>query len=227
MQQSWQSTFLPGRPLHLSLATTCWHGGALSRVSGQWLVQRPRQRCRLHCTANKDPYELLQVTRSCTKEEVRAAYLVRIREVHPDVTGSDTNAEAAELNAAYQLLMQAAPDVTQFVDLGDVFDNPDGEATEVFVNPFSCGINPLRWRDLQEVARSDREDPEEALQKAGIACGYSGIHYLTWSQLGVICDSFEEMEATLDFESTAWYVMDCLNRARQANARAPSQGSRW
>jgi hypothetical protein len=85
------------------------------------------------------------------------------------------------------------------------------------------GEGPL----MQEVARSDREDPEEALQKAGIACGFNGIHYLTWSQLGVICDSFEEMEASLDFESTAWYVMDCLNRARTANARMPSRRSRW
>lgn len=34
-------------------------------------------------------------------------------------------------------------------DFEDVFDAPDGEPTEVFVNPFSCGVDPMRWRDLQ------------------------------------------------------------------------------
>ena len=31
----------------------------------------------------------------------------------------------------------------------DVFDAPDGEPTEVFVNPFACSINPLDWREVQ------------------------------------------------------------------------------
>jgi hypothetical protein len=44
---------------------------------------------------------------------------------------------------------QGRAQVVDLTDLEDVFDAPDGEPTEVFVNPFSCGVNPMRWRELQ------------------------------------------------------------------------------
>ena len=31
----------------------------------------------------------------------------------------------------------------------DVFDYPDAEPSELFINPFSCAIDPFMWRELQ------------------------------------------------------------------------------
>jgi hypothetical protein len=30
-----------------------------------------------------------------------------------------------------------------------VFDFPDGEPSELFINPFACAIDPFLWRELQ------------------------------------------------------------------------------
>lgn len=30
-----------------------------------------------------------------------------------------------------------------------VFDAPEGEPSELFINPFACNISPLLWRELQ------------------------------------------------------------------------------
>ena len=31
----------------------------------------------------------------------------------------------------------------------DVFENPEAEPTELFINPFACAIDPFMWRELQ------------------------------------------------------------------------------
>ena len=31
----------------------------------------------------------------------------------------------------------------------DVFEYPDGEPSELFINPFACPIDPFMWRELQ------------------------------------------------------------------------------
>ena len=31
----------------------------------------------------------------------------------------------------------------------DVFEEPESEPSELFINPFACGVNPLDWRELQ------------------------------------------------------------------------------
>ncbi len=31
----------------------------------------------------------------------------------------------------------------------DVFEIPEAEPSELFVNPFACGVNPMDWRELQ------------------------------------------------------------------------------
>ena len=44
---------------------------------------------------------------------------------------------------------------TYGVGVRDVFDYPDAEPSELFINPFSCAIDPFMWRELQ-VHRIDR-----------------------------------------------------------------------
>ena len=35
----------------------------------------------------------------------------------------------------------------------DVFDFPDGEPSELFINPFACAVDPDLWRELQVLHR--------------------------------------------------------------------------
>ena len=37
----------------------------------------------------------------------------------------------------------------------DVFEYPDGEPSELFINPFACLIDPFMWRELQVQLRCD------------------------------------------------------------------------
>ena len=139
----------------------------------------------------------------------------------------------------------------------DVFDVPEAEPTEVFVNPFACSINPLDWREVQvqqhgcscepqslrliapqsqlcigampcalvlifrtvpshrlwtrslvpvRQPRSARahvlqalvdgaEEPEAALQRAGLFFNDGAVAYLTPAQKAVLVAELEDMEA--------------------------------
>lgn len=37
-------------------------------------------------------------------------------------------------------------DAAQF---SSVFDAPEAEPSELFINPFACNVSPLMWRELQ------------------------------------------------------------------------------
>ena len=54
-----------------------------------------------------DPHRLLQVDRGSSRRAIRAAYIERIKLLHPDVAGDDeaTTLQAAALNAADEHLM--------------------------------------------------------------------------------------------------------------------------
>lgn len=58
--------------------------------------------------AAADPHAVLQVPRGASRRAIRAAWIERIRRLHPDVSqsGDDTTLEAAAVNAAYEALMQ-------------------------------------------------------------------------------------------------------------------------
>ena len=59
-----------------------------------------------------DPYAILGIARDAGHEAVRAAYRRRMREVHPDLSGSHES--AAQVNAAYVAVLEAlGPQDTQ------------------------------------------------------------------------------------------------------------------
>jgi len=73
----------------------------------RWRKQRP-----LTCFASQsqgsvtDLYRLLGVSASSSKAEIRAAYISKIKVMHPDVSADDDATEdAVALNAAYTALM--------------------------------------------------------------------------------------------------------------------------
>jgi molecular chaperone DnaJ len=57
---------------------------------------------------NKDPYEVLGVSRGATKEEIKAAYRKLAKRYHPDLNNGSPAADAKmkELNEAYTLLVK-------------------------------------------------------------------------------------------------------------------------
>lgn len=64
------------------------------------------------------------------------------------------------------------------------------------------------------------EEPEAALQAAGLYFAFdSAVCWVTPGQLAVLTEELEAMEASLSYELSAYYIQDCLLRARFANDR--------
>jgi len=157
------------------------------------------------------------------------AYRAMMKQLHPDVKSADTTAAAVEVIEAYRSLMgetrarlseeeESAPTGPQ----GDIFDFPEGPADAIFVDPFAClNVDPSLWRELQQVVRSAEEsgrDPFDALTAKGVS-GQGAVTWLTQSQLSDLEEELELMEKSFSYETSRYYVQDCLLRASGAYNR--------
>ncbi len=71
-----------------------------------WRKQRPLVCFASQSGSTTDLYRLLGVSASSSKAEIRAAYISKIKVMHPDVSADDDATEdAVALNAAYTALM--------------------------------------------------------------------------------------------------------------------------
>ncbi|GMH43051.1 hypothetical protein BSKO_10973 [Bryopsis sp. KO-2023] len=200
---------------------------ALFKPAPALLKLKPgRSRVVVKALGNINPYSVLEVSRNSSVDEIREAYLEKIKVLHPDVNSDDTTESAARLNLAYSKLMESfdtgnpLPGFEDEEDQPDVFDKPDGPPVEMFVNPFACAnFDFFLWRDLQEVAKRG-DDPEESLSQAGLTFSENAISYLSKGQLEGITGELERMEETMQFEVGAYFVFDCLARANWANGRS-------
>lgn len=149
-----------------------------------------------------DPFVVLGVSSGTPKAQVRKRYLELIRQSHPDLTrSSDSTDQAALINASYEAILRAyaegeVKERSQDDVEPDPFDRSQGEADQVFVNPFACpGVDPLEWRLLQEMvaARSSdaNPDPEEVLRMSGVPTRSGVVNYLTPEQLAALIEEFE------------------------------------
>lgn len=175
----------------------------------------------------RPPHIVLGVPYDATRSEVRQAYWACIKELHPDVSRDiDTTAAMVEVNIAYDQLSQGnrsrAQDSDDDAERPSVFDLPEGEPTCMFVNPFACNVSPMNWRQLQEVVIGREDDPEAALQAAGLFFSYdTAVVWVTPYQLQELTLELTAMEDSMAVELTAYYVQDCLLRARASNDRMP------
>ncbi|KAL4858147.1 putative transport protein YdbI [Chlorella vulgaris] len=182
------------------------------------------------------------VSRGATRRQIRAAYIERIKLLHPDVSvsGEDSTPAAAALNTAYDRLMAGfgtnsrEDSDEEGEDPLDVFDVPEAEPNELFVNPFACyNVSPLQWRELQEAAKeaeAARRDPWSSLQQQGVQCSEGAFVYLSPRQLAIVCEELERAATAMDstsLDAAAYFVSDCLGRARMANNRMPSRSGSW
>lgn len=119
-----------------------------------------------------DLYEILQVQRDATADEIKRSYRRLARECHPDANPEDPEAEARfkELAAAYEVLSD--PDKRERYDrfgsadgfdLGDPFGSGVSGLGDLFDTFFSGGARrgsagPIRGMDLEATAAIDFEE---------------------------------------------------------------------
>ena len=104
-----------------------------------------RQRTRRHGAASRlrsraslTPHEVLGVQVGASAAEIKFAFRAKLKKTHPDVNASADAAEATlRLVRAFELLSSEA--AAGFGEQsGDPFSEPDGEASDVFVNELRC-----------------------------------------------------------------------------------------
>lgn len=81
---------------------------------------------------------------------------------------------------------------------------------------------------MARAAAARGEDPQAALLREGARCSDSGILYLSPAQLAVVTEELTRMGAAMDplaVEAAAFFLSDCLCRARVANNRVGA--GRW
>jgi hypothetical protein len=75
-----------------------------------------------------DAYSVIGVAPGASRAEIRRAYRRRALEVHPDIAGSDTTADMADLNAARDVLLERTPGRRSEEAAGGVQPAPPGPA---------------------------------------------------------------------------------------------------
>lgn len=180
-------------------------------------------------SAKADPYKTLKVSTTASRREIKTSYYALIKQIHPDVNASmDATEQAAQLNAAYQELMEILGQVENSTDddddFLDVFDRPESSPSELFVNPFGCYGVPLgEWRTLQELARDSPQDPATALRELhGVQVNDGAVYFLTKRQLEIVENELDRAAMAMDVTSSEVcesYLTNILLRARVANNR--------
>lgn len=185
-----------------------------------------------------DPYERMGLDRAgnLTEAEVRAAYRQRVKLVHPDLAGGDPlevarrEALTLALNEAYVSVLrdlQMPPGKREPVVL-DVFDRCARAYDNWvgFVNPLEMdGVPHVYWSKLQEVFTVECDsDPllfEERMRQEGVRVnGETAVRWVTVEQQEELMRVVRALEIEGDVvrvEAEAWWISDCLRRARKAN----------
>lgn len=169
----------------------------------------------------RDPFDVLGVERGADLQRVRKAYVKLMKAHHPDVNGGRGNRRAAEIIRAYRSVLSMDEEERQERER-DVFEMPDGPPVRIFVNPFACRVDPLQWRELLQLAKSNPQAPEEAIRNQGVYCSDWAVQFLSPKQFETIEAEMVKMEHNLSFEQTSWVINTYLLQAREANRKVPA-----
>jgi hypothetical protein len=207
------------------------------RGTGRFPGRRERASSVVFRAGGTDPYECMGLDRAgdLTEAEVKAAYRQRVKLVHPDLAGpGEDPSEVARrealtlaLNEAYVSVLrdlQMPPGKRESVVL-DVFDRCVGDWVG-FVNPLEVdGVPHVYWLKLQEIFADECDsDPllfEERMQQEGVRVnGETVVRWVTLEQQQELMRVVRALETEGDavrVEAEAWWISDCLRRARKAN----------
>lgn len=101
------------------------------------------------------------------------------------------------------------------------------------LSPATCATH-VQWEELQAAAQEAAQagrDPWLSLQQQGVQCSEGAFLYLSPQQLALCRAELERASAAMDptsMEAAAFFLSDCLLRARVGNNRMPSsRGARW
>jgi len=101
---------------------------------------------------SKSHYEVLGVLQSASQDEIRVAYRMRVREVHPDTAAgkrSDSSIQMARIAEAWRVLSDKAARMAYDSELGGRISEPVRVAHEQFVYaPATRGVFPWRMIGL-------------------------------------------------------------------------------
>lgn len=133
---------------------------------------------------------------------IKRAFRAKLRRMHPDVSSSPTaGEETVQLVAAYDLLLASADTSAGAAsDAADPFDEPEGEATCVFVNELRCvgrrcfsscvaaAPSAFAWAEDTGAARCVAQGvaSEYDLRRAVGQCPVECIAYVTPRQLALL-----------------------------------------
>lgn len=172
----------------------------------------------------KQYYRILEVEPGASREEIRAAYRKVMLRMHPDRNrDKDTTVEAAAVNEAASILLSV--DRSSLLEPEpDVFDAPEGEATEMFVNPFDT-CNPMLYEEIIALIQNTPGDPIDALLSAGGCSREIPLYYLTPLQFETLMEELRSMgpaPSAIELEVAEYFFLDALLRAQRANNTMPT-----
>ncbi|XP_020101127.1 uncharacterized protein LOC109719043 isoform X2 [Ananas comosus] len=151
------------------------------------------------------PYEILGVDPiSCSRAELKAAFRARVKEFHPDVCKDTKNAHLLIrcVIEAYELLYRNMQEVAAERICGDPFENPECEASDLFVNEIQCVGKGCPYSCVRKAphafsftadngkarAISQGHGDDYLVQLAVGRCPRRCIHYVTPSQRAILED---------------------------------------
>ena len=160
-----------------------------------------------------------------------------IARAHPDAPHGDADA-AVRLNAAYETIAAArgggrgsaaAAKADGSDDDDDPFAPSETPPSIPFIDPFACGVDPFRWKELQALARAGPvfadDDPAAALRGVGVVPPPGAAALVTPAQAAALDAALAAWEADavasgyVDRDGGGAVVAAMLARARAANAR--------
>jgi len=178
----------------------------------------------------QDYYTILGVDQGSSTTDIKEAFRERIKDyvdVYRGVAPADVVEEAQALLEAYRMLTD--PECRRKYDAGnlnDPFKAPEAEATELFVDPWTCsGVNPLDWELLQDLARDALARgvaPEEAIAREGAFCPAGAVVWLTPEQYRMVLQEMQEMDDDWAYDWHEAQVQALLGLARRANRQGPA-----
>ncbi|PIA30759.1 hypothetical protein AQUCO_05400097v1 [Aquilegia coerulea] len=180
-------------------------------------------------------YDVLGIKKNCSITELKAAFRSRVKQFHPDVQKDvcDSDAMIRRVIQAYEMLSENHQFETSERECLDPFDEPECEATDIFVNETLCAGKGCSYSCVSRAphafsfvstgtvrATSQGHGDDYQVQLAVGQCPRNCIHYVTPSQR-IILEELLESILSLPYSNDVEvdYLYSLLTKAKFENNR--------